>query len=84
MSLDVYFKQDIYNSVKSSVLLVIKVSVANGASNVEYIRGILDLAHAQCIDYGINWRQLVSELRPECGTRTLELLESSLKLLESS
>lgn len=82
MTTVLHYTEDIHQAIKACILLAIKTSVANGSTNLEHARGLLDMAHTLSVFYKLDWKTLVSELRAECGVSTLELLESSLKHLE--
>jgi len=63
MALDVYFKDDIAQEIASVVVSMLSTAIAHGGSNVEYCRGVLDMARAQAVNYGIAWPPMLAELR---------------------
>lgn len=65
MALEVYFKTDIANVVKGNVLSCVLGAVSQGLSNVEFVRGALALAQAQCLGFGIDWQSVLIELQAQ-------------------
>ena len=65
MALEVYFRADIAQGITAVTVAMLSASVANGGTNVEYCRGVLDAARAQALAYGIEWSILVDKLRAD-------------------
>jgi hypothetical protein len=63
MALEVYFKDDIAQSIVAVTVAMLSAAVAHGGTNTEYCRGILDTARAQALNYGIPWMGILGELR---------------------
>jgi hypothetical protein len=63
MPLDVYFPNDIAQGIVAVTVASLSASVANGAANVEYARGVIDSARAHALNYGISWAPLACEVR---------------------
>ena len=54
----VYWTHDIANAIKSNVLAILAAAHAHGAGNVEYCRGVLDLARALAVAFDLgDWRE---------------------------
>jgi len=62
MALDVYFKDDVAQGIVAVTVAMLSASVANGAVNVEYCRGVVDTARAHALNYGIPWSGLACDL----------------------
>jgi len=62
MALDVYFKDDVAQGIVAVTVAMLSASVANGAVNVEYCRGVVDTARAHALNYGIPWAGLECDL----------------------
>ena len=58
MHLKQYFREDIRNHLAAVTVAVLSASIAHGGGNLEYVRGCLDLARAQALNYGIDWTGL--------------------------
>jgi hypothetical protein len=58
MALEVYFKDDIAQGIVAVTVAMLSTADAHGWTNVEYVRGALDLARAQALNYGIPWASL--------------------------
>lgn len=65
MALDVYFRDDIANAIRANCLSVILTSIAHGSGNVEFVRGALAVAQANCISIGVDWPTIMSDLREQ-------------------
>lgn len=64
MGLDVYFKEDIQQSVIAVTLAMLTTAQAHNSTNIDYCWGIVDAAHAQAANYGLSWpdiRQALTE-----------------------
>lgn len=62
MALEVYFKDDVAQGIVAVTVAMLSASVANGASNLEYCRGVVDTARAHALNYGIPWSGLACNL----------------------
>jgi hypothetical protein len=71
MVLDVYFKEDLKRMIMSHVFLALKVSAISGCASVEHVQGILSLAHCQAICFGLNWKEMVEELKDNSSVSPL-------------
>jgi hypothetical protein len=63
MALDVYFKDDIAQGIVAVTVAMLSASVAHGAVNIEYCRGVLDTNRAHALNYGIAWPRIAVDLR---------------------
>jgi len=63
MALDVYFREDVANVIRANVLSCILAAAANGARNVEFVRGALALGQANSIAFGIDWAGVLDDLQ---------------------
>lgn len=63
MALDVYFAEDVRRGLAGALSLTIETAAANGPPNADYLRGVLALARAQCLAYGLRWADVVGEVR---------------------
>jgi hypothetical protein len=63
MALDVYFQEDIAQSIVAVAVGMLSAAAAHGATNVEYCRGVVDTVRAQALNYSIPWPRLQRELR---------------------
>ena len=62
MALEVYFKDDIAQGIVAVTVAMLSASVANGAANIEYCRGVLDTNRAHALNYGIRWSAIAGDL----------------------
>jgi hypothetical protein len=62
MALDVYFRDDIAQSIATVAVAMLSAAVAHGGTNSEYCRGVLDSARAQALNHGIPWAALSDEI----------------------
>ena len=70
MALSVYFQDDIAQGIVAVSVAMLSTAVAHGGTNVEYCRGVLDMARAQALNYGLPWPSLartLDETLSECG-----------------
>lgn len=63
MPLDVYFQHDIQGGITSIAVAMLCTASAHGASNREYVRGVLDTLRAQATSFGIPWTSVSCEIR---------------------
>jgi len=73
MSLNVYFKDDIRSAILAGLVLAIKTAHAS-EYNIEYLDGILSMAHHQALGFGISWQSLLADARQELITSNIHLL----------
>lgn len=80
MPLEVYFREDIANGIASVAVAMLSASIANGGTNVEYCRGVIDTSRAQAIAFGIPWGRVAASLRKELTHQSglLDLIEAVL------
>jgi len=82
MTLDVYFKSDLEQTISAITVAMLSTSIANGATNIEHARGVIDTARAHALNYGINWPALVTTMRGAIeDTGLQDLLELATRLL---
>lgn len=62
------FKDDIAQGIVAVSVAMLSTAVAHGGTNVEYCRGVLDMARAQALNYGLSWGRMVGQMRDEIGT----------------
>ena len=62
MALEVYFRNDVAQGIVAVTVAMLSASVATGAANVEYCRGVVDTARAHALNYGIPWSGLARDL----------------------
>lgn len=74
MALDVYFRFEIAHALTAVAVGMISASVANGADNIEYIRGMLETTRANAEAFGIEWSPIVAKLRETRQADVLALL----------
>ena len=55
MAFEIWYRDDLADSIASTVIAMMSAAIANGATNEEYCRGLLDFARAQALSYGIPW-----------------------------
>jgi len=63
VALEIYFQEDIAQSIVAVTVGMLTAAAAHGLTNVEYARGIIDFARAQALNYRIPWSHLQGELR---------------------
>ena len=63
MALDVYFRDDIAQSIATVTVAMLSAAVAHVGTNSEYCRGVLDSARAQALNHGIRWATLTDEIQ---------------------
>ena len=61
-ALDIYFKDTIAQGIVAVTAAMLCASVANGMSNREYCRGVLDTNRAHALNYGIKWSSIAADL----------------------
>jgi len=72
VALEIYFQEDIAQSIVAVTVGMLTAAAAHGLTNVEYARGIIDFARAQALNYRIPWSHLQGELRGALGDRGCE------------
>lgn len=80
--LDLWFREDVEQMVKSSAVLAVRVARANGIVNREYLKGVLAMAQAQAIAFGIPWDALWLDAKRAIDADCGELLDSTQKDIE--
>jgi len=73
--LKIWGPDDLANGIAASVTLAIETAAASGQINRDFLRGILALAKAQALQYGIAWPALVAEVRAAIGEERELLLD---------
>ena len=58
--------------------LAIETAAASGQVNREFMRGVLALAKAQALRYGLSWPAVVAEVRAAIGDDHALLLELAM------
>lgn len=61
--LNTFFVYDIANVIQGNVLASVLTVIANGASNVEFMRGSLAMAQANCLSFGVDWPVVLENLQ---------------------
>ena len=67
MGLDVWFALDIRQGLASGLALVLETASANGPPNGDFMRGVLAMARAQAIQYGVSWTDVLADIRAATG-----------------
>ena len=67
MALDVYFPEDLRQGLAGAIALVVETARAAGPPNADYLRGVLALARAQALAYGIAWADILADVRSATG-----------------
>ena len=62
MALDVWFQEDIAQSIVSVAVGMLSSASAQGTINVEYCRGVLDTTRAYALAYRILWSAILLEI----------------------
>jgi hypothetical protein len=75
MALEVYFQADIAAGVVSTTVGMLKSAAAQGFTNTEYARGVVDLAHALALNYRIPWSSLRQQLLDSIDDEHTEILD---------
>ena len=71
MSLDLYFAVEIQQGITSTAIAILSTAIAHNGGNVEYVRGALDFARAQALNYGLPWAEMLEQLRVGIESSTL-------------
>ena len=67
MALDVYFPQDLRQGLAGAIALTVETARAGGPVNRDFVRGVLALARAQALAYGIAWADILADVRAATG-----------------
>lgn len=78
MQLNIYFQDDILAGLVADVVLVMDTARVHGALNTEYLRGVVSLAKAQAVSYGVPWRVFADLAKETLSKDNLGLLEAVL------
>lgn len=78
-ALECYYPSDIAQGIAAVTVAMLSASAATGV-NVEYVRGVIDTARAQALNYGIPWAGLAGQMREALGARG-DLLELVARML---
>ena len=63
MALDVYFAVDARRRIASSVALVVEtVQAAGGPVSADFVRGVLAMARAEALSYGLAWQDVIADV----------------------
>jgi hypothetical protein len=62
MALEVYLQEDIAHGIVAVAVGMLSASAAQGMTNVEYCRGVVDTVRAQALNYRIPWPRLQRDL----------------------
>ncbi len=82
MALSVYFDTEIRNGIKATLIASLSASIAGGAGNVEYARGLVDFAKAQATLYDIDVPEMLGKVKVTLtglGVDVGDLLETGAK-----
>jgi hypothetical protein len=84
MPLQVCFQDDIAQGIVAVTVAMFSASIAHGNMNLEYVRGILNSARAQALNYGLEWPAIVRQLQGELSNQNqlLDAVLGSAGLLE--
>ena len=81
MSLEVWFPENIENSIAAVTVAKLTAAAANGWTNVEYCVGVLDTAHALALNFGIGWKSVRDKVRNAISEAQLLTLSADVALL---
>jgi len=73
LALDVYFPQDLRQGLAGAIALVVETARAAGPPNADYLRGVLALARAQALQYGIPWQAVIADVKATIGECQVDL-----------
>lgn len=62
MAVRVFTREEVAQRIVAITEALLMAAAANGGTNVEYCRGVLDSARAQALNYGIGWGSLIRSL----------------------
>jgi hypothetical protein len=70
-----YLQDDVFRSLRTSLVSVLSSALADGRASSGYLAGILALARSQAALYGIAWCDVMASLRdvPELWSLVLRL-----------
>ena len=73
-----YLQDDVERGLRTSLISVLTVVLADDGANAEYLKGVFDLARSQAALYGISWCDLLTRLRdvPQLWNLVLTLQDS--------
>lgn len=81
-----HFDEDIEDTIKSKVALLIFTRLATPPDNrppISFFQGQMSLACAFAIEYGASWAVLLDEVKQDLGVDGLALLDS-VKMIEGN
>lgn len=78
LALDVWFRENLASGIVSSITLALDAAAASGQVNADFLRGVLAMAKAQALQYGIAWPALVAEVQAAIGDDHVLLLELAM------
>lgn len=77
MALDVYFKDDIAQSILAGVVLAIRTAQANEMASADYVSGILAMAEHQALTFGVSWLWTTGEAQAALGASYIDLFDQA-------
>ncbi len=78
MALSVYYVDEVEQQIASVVISMLSSAVAHGGGNIEYCRGVLDMARGQYVAYGIPWSGMAATLRETLTNNNARAILDSL------
>jgi len=63
MALDAFLVQYAKQIITGNAIAMLCTASAHGATNREYVRGILDTTRSQATSFGIQWNSVAQEIR---------------------
>jgi len=67
LALDVYFPEDLRQGIAGAIALTVETARAAGPVNRDFVRGVLALARAQALQYGIDWQAVIADVKGTLG-----------------
>jgi hypothetical protein len=76
MALDIWFAQDIRQGLAGALALTVEEATANGPPNANFVRGVVAMARAEALAYGLDWQAVIADIRAATGGTYALLLEA--------
>jgi len=65
--LEIWGPDDLANGIAASVTPTIETAAVSGQINYDFIRGVLALAKAQALQYGLSWQDVIAGMQAATG-----------------
>lgn len=82
MALDVYYREDIGNSIVSLAVMAVATAYADGGHNVQFCAGALAAFRSMALAYRLDWTSIAGDIRLAVGAECVRALDDGLAMLD--